>query len=144
MTSSRPSARLVIVGIALTAALSACGSNSSDTASSSTASAPTTAGTSAAAATPSSPAPEAAVVVIVKDMKFTPAHVQVKSGETVTWKFEDGGIPHQITGVRDNALGLNSVILKEGGEYSYTFTAPGTYNYICSIHPDMTGTVEVS
>lgn len=28
--------------------------------------------------------------------------------------------------------------------YSYTFTKPGTYSYLCTIHPFMTATVEVT
>jgi plastocyanin len=34
-------------------------------------------------------------------------------------------------------------VLNRGDTYTQTFTAPGTYPYICSIHPFMHGTVIV-
>ncbi|CAM2861049.1 plastocyanin/azurin family copper-binding protein [Skermania piniformis] len=147
MIVRRPSVRLAIAGIILTAGLSACTGNSTESAADSPASG---SGSPAAAASPASgspaatsPAPHTDVVVTIADMKFTPSTVRVKVGQTVTWKFQDDGIPHQVAGVRDNALGINSPILKEG-EYSFTFTGAGNYSYICSLHPEMRGTVEVS
>ncbi|KAA0022759.1 cupredoxin domain-containing protein [Antrihabitans cavernicola] len=127
--------RLVVAGIAVAAALSACGSSDSS-------------GVAAISTTPAPGAPTTAqvqsgdVAVKVKGMAFTPATITVTAGTKVTWTFDDGGIPHTVTGLKDAAMGINSPILKEG-DYSYTFDKPGTYNYICSIHPDMKGTVTV-
>ena len=36
-----------------------------------------------------------------------------------------------------------SDILMAGDTYSFTFSAPGTYPIICTLHPDMVGTVVV-
>ncbi|MGW4770073.1 cupredoxin domain-containing protein [Nocardia sp. NPDC004278] len=83
----------------------------------------------------------AAVTVDVADMKFSPADVTVKVGETVTWKFKDS-VPHTVQGIGDKAMGINSPIF-DRGQWSYTFTAPGTYRYLCSLHPQMRGTVTV-
>ncbi|MFI6363362.1 plastocyanin/azurin family copper-binding protein [Nocardia sp. NPDC050630] len=83
----------------------------------------------------------AAVTVDVTDMKFSPADVTVKVGETVTWKFKDS-VPHTVQGIGDKAMGINSPIFDKG-EWSYTFFAPGTYRYLCSLHPQMRGTVTV-
>ncbi|MFB7509541.1 plastocyanin/azurin family copper-binding protein [Streptomyces broussonetiae] len=39
---------------------------------------------------------------------------------------------------------LHSAALATHATYSYTFTKPGSYAYICTIHPFMTATVEVT
>ena len=38
---------------------------------------------------------------------------------------------------------FRSKVLDTDGKYSFTFTTPGTYKYLCSLHPHMTGTVIV-
>ncbi|WP_338772208.1 plastocyanin/azurin family copper-binding protein [Nocardia vulneris] len=83
----------------------------------------------------------AAVTIDVRDMKFAPGEVTVKVGDTVTWHFTDKA-PHTVQGIGDKAMGLNSPIIDKG-DWSYTFTAPGTYRYLCSLHPEMRGTVTV-
>ncbi len=82
-----------------------------------------------------------AAAVAVDDMKFSPAEVTIKAGDTVTWKFDDK-VPHSVQGIGDKAMGINSPIFDKG-EWSYTFTTPGTYRYLCSLHPEMRGTVTV-
>ncbi|MGO4615967.1 cupredoxin family copper-binding protein [Nocardia sp. 2YAB30] len=83
----------------------------------------------------------AAATIAVDDMKFSPAEVTVKVGDTVTWKFVDK-VPHTVQGIGDKAMGINSPIVDKG-EWSYTFTSPGTFRYLCSLHPEMRGTVTV-
>jgi plastocyanin len=86
-------------------------------------------------------APVAAATVEVKDMKFSPDAITVKPGGTVTWKFDDR-YPHAVQGIGDSAMGIDSPIFNQG-EWSHTFTIPGTYRYMCPLHPDMRGTVTV-
>ncbi len=94
-------------------------------------------------APPATPTPAtASVVVQVKGMKFSPETITVKRGAKVTWNFVDNGVPHTVTGLRDFGMALNSPILKEG-DYSYVFDRIGTYQYICTLHPNMKGTVTV-
>ncbi|MEU2091826.1 cupredoxin domain-containing protein [Nocardia beijingensis] len=83
----------------------------------------------------------AAATVVVHGMKFSPDEVTVGVGDTVTWKFDDK-VPHTVQGIGDKAMGINSPIFDKG-EWSYTFTTPGTYRYLCSLHPEMRGTVTV-
>lgn len=130
-------ALLLVTVVAGVLAASGCGSDSSKSA------APTTTAASAAtsAAAPSGPRQPAAVTVDVNDMKFSPATVTVKVGDMVTWKFSDKA-PHAVQGIGDVALGINSPIIHKG-EWSYTFTTPGTYRYLCPLHPDMKGSVTV-
>ncbi|MBU3061550.1 cupredoxin domain-containing protein [Nocardia sp. NEAU-G5] len=120
--------------VALLAALavSGCGSGAQTSAPS-----PASSGAATSAAT----APMAAATVEVKDMKFSPDAITVTSGGTVTWKFEDR-YPHAVQGIGDSAMGIDSPIFNQG-EWSHTFTVPGTYRYMCPLHPDMHGTVTV-
>ncbi|RDI51699.1 plastocyanin [Nocardia mexicana] len=87
------------------------------------------------------PAQPATTTVSVDKMKFSPSAITIRAGDTVTWKFSDSA-PHGVQGIGDTALGINSPILTEG-EWNHTFTTPGTYRYLCPLHPDMRGTVTV-
>src|SRR5258707_11859624 len=65
--------------------------------------------------------------------------VTVTPGATVTWKNLDGE-PHTVA----STDGLfRSPALDEGDSFSFKFDRPGTYKYICSIHPRMKATVTV-
>ncbi|MGW4355918.1 cupredoxin domain-containing protein [Nocardia sp. NPDC004582] len=139
-SSSR--ALLLVAVVAGALAAGGCSSDTSKPAATSTAAAPaTSAPATSAAATSSGPAAPAAVTVNVADMKFSPADITIKAGDTVTWKFDDKA-PHAVQGIGDVALGINSPIIRKG-EWSHTFTTPGTYRYLCPLHPDMKGTVTV-
>jgi plastocyanin len=65
--------------------------------------------------------------------------VVVSPGSTVTWKNLDGE-PHTV--VSTDGM-FHSKALDEGDSFSFKFDKPGTYKYICSIHPKMTATVTV-
>jgi amicyanin len=81
-----------------------------------------------------------ATAVSIDNFTFTPLTVTVKAGTTVTWTNKDD-IPHGIAAT-NNAF-AKSKALDTDDSYSFTFTAPGTYQYFCYIHPHMTGTVVV-
>jgi plastocyanin len=70
--------------------------------------------------------------------RFAPSSLSVSAGTTVKWT-NDGTQPHNVTGD-----GLKSKTLSHGDSYQFTFDDPGTYNYICTIHPYMKGSVKVS
>ena len=94
------------------------------------------------AAQPQAGAPVATKSVAVKNFAFAPAAITVKVGSTVTWTNQDADA-HTVTS--QNGSGpLNSQPLNTGQSYSYTFTKPGTYSYLCTIHPFMTATVTVT
>jgi plastocyanin len=71
---------------------------------------------------------------------FSPSSVSVATGDTVTWN-NQGSAPegHDVTGD-----GLASGNLQQGQSYSHTFASAGTFNYICSLHPFMKGSVTVA
>lgn len=90
----------------------------------------------------SAPAPAAnGHTVTIQNFGFHPSTLTVKAGTTVTFVQEDS-TPHTVTGSGNSAF-LHSSPLNKGQTYTATFSKPGTYNYICSIHPDMKGTVVV-
>lgn len=47
-----------------------------------------------------------------------------------------------MQGLGDKGMVINSPII-DRGEWSFTFTDPGVYRYVCQLHPEMTGTVTV-
>lgn len=95
---------------------------------------------SASATTSEIPAPQGGTSVSISDFKFNPATLTVPVGTTVTWTNQDEE-PHTIA-AKDGSF--HSPGMDTHATYSYTFTTPGSYDYICSIHPFMTGTVVVT
>ena len=77
--------------------------------------------------------------VAAKDNRFTPAAVQVPAGTEVTWRFEDGLVPHDV-----KADGFTSGDPQRRGTFTHTFDRPGTYPYRCTVHDGMTGRVVVT
>lgn len=75
--------------------------------------------------------------VTIKDFTFSPQTLTVKAGTTVTWTNDDSA-PHTISSAT-----FESSQLLPGQSFQYTFDQAGTYDYICGIHPSMTGQVVV-
>lgn len=76
----------------------------------------------------------------ISDFKFNPATLTVPVGTTVTWTNQDEE-PHTVA-AKDGSF--HSQGLDTHGSYSFKFTTPGSYEYVCSIHPFMTATVVVT
>ena len=97
----------------------------------------------AAPAATSAPAAAAGSVNIdVQGFKFTP-NTDVAPGTTVTWTNKDS-VGHTVTsGTRPNKDGKFDGQLDANGTFSFTFTAAGTYQYFCTIHSTMNGTITV-
>ena len=99
------------------------------------------ASTGPATSAPPPPAvPAGAAEVGIVNFKFTPATVTIKVGGTVDWTNHDD-IGHTVSFA---GQGINSKVLQRNDRFSHTFDTPGTYTYICSIHPFMHGTVVVT
>ena len=77
------------------------------------------------------------VEVDIQNSAFNPQSVAISTGDTVRWKNMDS-IAHTVRGPA-----FESEVLEEGDTYEFLFTDAGTYNYDCSIHPSMKGTVVV-
>ena len=83
--------------------------------------------------------PPNTIRIDVKDFMFAPTSMTVKAGATVTWTNMDQE-PHTLK----SSDGLfRSGALDTGDSFSFTFDKPGTYQYVCTIHPRMVGTVVV-
>lgn len=87
-------------------------------------------------------APVTGDAVAIRNFAFSPATLKVSVGTTVTWTNEDTDA-HTVTSTGSGGP-LRSAALATHATYRYTFTKPGTYAYLCTIHPFMTATVEVT
>ena len=84
-------------------------------------------------------AQNAPVQVGIDNFTFNPQKLTVKAGTTVIWTNKDD-IPHAVAAVNKE---FKSKTLDTDDRYAFTFTTPGSYEYFCSLHPHMTGTVVV-
>lgn len=97
------------------------------------------------------PVPEApAATIDVRDDYFSPDVVNIKSGDTILWVWNDlNHDPHDITPLSgppgvDLADFRSSGSPAVGATFSRKFTVPGTYVFRCSLHFKMSITVNVS
>jgi plastocyanin len=90
------------------------------------------------ASEPASTADTEGPSVVIEDLAFEPEALEVDVGETVTWTWNDGAVTHDVSG--DD---FQSEVISEG-TFSHRFDEPGTYDYVCTLHPNMTGTIEVT
>jgi plastocyanin len=90
------------------------------------------------ASTPATTAETDGPTVVIEDMAFAPETLTVEAGDTVTWTWKDGAISHDVAG--DD---FRSEVMSER-TFRHRFDEPGTYDYVCTLHPNMTGTIEVS
>jgi amicyanin len=74
----------------------------------------------------------------IKNFVFDPASIRVKVGSTVRWVNQDS-VPHRILFTD----GADSTVLAGSQSWSRKFDVAGTYDYACTIHPAMQGTVIV-
>ncbi len=77
--------------------------------------------------------------VKIDNFSFTPQTLTVRPGTTVTWVNKDD-VPHTVTSTEKK---FKSPALDTDEQFSFTFSAPGTNNYFCSVHPHMTGRIIV-
>lgn len=79
------------------------------------------------------PAEPAAVTIDVTQMRFKPETVRIKAGESVTWTFDDGDVPHTATAFDRS---FDSGVLRSGS-FTLRFDTPGAYCYQCVLHPGL-------
>ncbi|HYF62450.1 MAG TPA: plastocyanin/azurin family copper-binding protein [Herpetosiphonaceae bacterium] len=103
-----------------------------------------------AIANPRGAAPIAATRVLVRGDAFQghvydPPVISVAAGATVTWTFADRGAGGAGRPAEHNVVGAGFVSpVIAAGSWSHTFATPGSYPYVCSLHPGMDGQVEVA
>jgi len=85
------------------------------------------------------PAWSAETMVMIDNFTFNPPRLTAKAGTTITWQNEDD-IPHTVA---SSTKLFKSKALDTSDNFSFTFATPGVYEYFCSLHPHMTGTIVV-
>jgi len=78
-------------------------------------------------------------VISIHEFMFSPTAMTVPAGTTVRWKNLDGE-PHTV---RSLDATFKSDALDQNDSFAFKFDKPGTYRYVCSIHPQMVGTIVV-
>jgi plastocyanin len=140
---------LAVAGALLGATtLAACGGGSSGSDSGAAAAATPAKSTAAAATvTPEKTANHAGsqhaarpVKASISGFAFTPRQLQVHVGQEITWTNQDSA-PHTVTAT--SGAKFDSGTLAQGASYSWKATKAGTIEYVCAIHPSMTGTIVV-
>lgn len=83
------------------------------------------------------------VLVEIRDYAFSPDASYVPAGTTVVWRNLDS-VQHTVTSTTTNASArFDSGVIDPGGNFSRLFQEPGTYDYLCLIHPSMKARVIV-
>ena len=86
---------------------------------------------------------ETSVVDLPPSYRFAPEAISVVAGTTVTWTNHDN-FTHSVQFL-DGELPSEPLQMQPGASTTFTFDAPGTYRYLCHLHPqDMRGTVTVT
>ena len=91
------------------------------------------------AATGCEPAPVRHVVEI-RDLTFGPAVIEVAVGDTILWVNHDL-FPH--TSTVGGAAGWNTGLIPADSSRTAVARRPGTFNYVCEVHPTMRGKITV-
>lgn len=80
--------------------------------------------------------------VSIQNMMFTPSQITITKGQSVTWTNNDS-ITHTVVDDLSGTGGPSSGDIAPGQSYTFTFDKTGSFQYHCSIHPSMRGTIVV-
>ena len=83
--------------------------------------------------------PKGAVTIHMKDIQFSPKTATAKVGQKVCWVNEDD-VQHDA--VADDGQ-FKSQLFGQGQMFTTKLTKAGTISYVCTVHPGMTGTLDV-
>jgi plastocyanin len=88
----------------------------------------------------SEPCPSGSVVIKMVDIKFDPEDATAGVGQEVCWVNEDS-IDHNA--VAESGATFESELFGKGQTFTTKVDTPGTVEYVCTIHPGMTGTLTI-
>jgi len=77
--------------------------------------------------------------ILIENYSFSPAEIKIGKGTEVIWKNSDG-VEHTVTAADGS---FDSGTLGPNAEFKKRFDKPGTYSYLCHMHPSMTGSIVV-
>jgi plastocyanin len=81
-----------------------------------------------------------AVVIRMVDIKFDPEDATARAGQEICWTNEDE-IEHNA--VAESGADFKSELYGKGETFTTTVEEPGRVEYVCTVHPGMTGTIDV-
>ena len=99
---------------------------------------------------PSAPVPGTTYDIEVRDKYFNPTYIEIKSGDSLLWTWPYVNKDAHNVNLDTGPTGVDRIDFATpsspsvGFTWKRTFTVPGTYNFVCSIHKLMTMQVEVS
>jgi plastocyanin len=80
------------------------------------------------------------------DKPYMPSSITIKTGDKVGWINTDEEV-HTVTSGFENSTDkgkqFDSGLLNTNQTFEHTFDKAGTYNYFCTVHPTMTGVVNI-
>ena len=136
----------LICSLALVPALGACGDEEEDTGD--------RGGAGGAVPTEQAPEPDSVggreeaqkrVEVKMQNVEFQPKNVTVQKGGTVRWTNEDA-VPHDVTKKSGPGKDFKSGRpggMNKGDTFERSFPVAGKIDYICTVHPNMAGSITV-
>jgi plastocyanin len=119
--------KLLLALIAVAVALAGCGGDDSG-------------GGGGSAGASSQPCASDAVVIKMANIKFDPAKATAKVGQAVCWENDDT-VDHDASAT--SGASFKSDLFSKGQTFTTTVDKAGTVKYECTIHPGMTGEIDV-
>jgi plastocyanin len=83
---------------------------------------------------PAANTPTKVNTIVISGFKYQPETMTVNAGETVEWKNEDI-VPHTATSSDGKTFDSGSIA--KGASWRFTPKEKGTFDYICTLHPNM-------
>ncbi|MDH5697235.1 MAG: plastocyanin/azurin family copper-binding protein, partial [Nitrosopumilus sp.] len=88
--------------------------------------------------------PEGAAIPEDGQIYYDPEILDITAGTTVVWDNVDTTVHTVTSGIAPETDGIfDSGMMSAGDVFEFTFTDAGTYDYFCTFHPWMVGTVNV-
>jgi plastocyanin len=85
--------------------------------------------------------PDGSVEIRMVDIKFDPQDATAAVGQEICWINEDT-VDHNA--VAESGADFESELFGEGETFTATVDEPGRVEYVCTIHPGMTGTLQIT
>jgi plastocyanin len=76
--------------------------------------------------------------VVIDGLKYEPEMLTVRRGDTIVWTNKDP-FPHTVTAPGK----FDSHDIAANGSWKFVARTAGEYAYICTLHPNMKGTLKV-
>jgi plastocyanin len=121
--------RLLLALFVVAVSLAGCGGDDSSSG-----------GGGSSAGASSKPCASDAVVIKMANIKFDPAKTTAKVGQSVCWENDDT-VDHDASAT--SGASFKSDLFGKGQTFTTTVDTAGTVKYECTIHPGMTGEIDV-